>query len=237
MEQKIHRLISIAQEKMAQSLDLMHDMGHTQRVVNFVEQISKEFSLTEEQRQATILAAWWHDVSRATRGKPSYIWINFMDDIISAFLLMCKAASNRTLGRTSSLAIRVVACKSMATGAILTKLLLRKKDRFLVDIIKDADYLDVLNPERNRTAYKIVDGSHLYNLGYRFLNWWLFCLKRFKLKTFTARQILKKLLQEFISWIKNTEIYYWHVQTFGYAWVEKGIRRIEKRIFKIQCTV
>lgn len=237
MEQKTHLLINTAKQKMAASRDLMHNLGHAKRVVNFTEQICREFSLTEKQRQALVLAAWWHDVGRAAKRKPSYIWINFFDDMISACCLLSRAIRSGLYNRTVGLAVRVIVCKNLATSALLTKILLYKKDRLLVNIIKDADYLDLLSPERSMTAHKIIENSRRYRLAYRFLNWWFFVGKRLKFKTKTAQQILKKLLEQFISWVKSAEIFNWHVKYFGYEWLVRALRRAEKKNYKLQCAI
>lgn len=236
MENKIEKLICLAREKMALCQDPTHDLKHIHRVIGYAHNIFQEFGLSQEHKHAVLLAAWWHDAGRTLAQKPSYIWMSFIDDMLSATILLTTAVRHGFYNRTVGLSARVILCKSIGTGAFFTKLFLRRKNRFLLNILSDADKLDQFSLERVKHFYCLVNSSKLYNWSYRLMNWWLFVLKKIKLKTLIAKELLKKILNEFISWVKSTEIYNWHVQTFGYGWAEKGLKRLEKRIFKIQCT-
>lgn len=236
MTEKLQQLIIIAKQKMQKCTDPTHDFDHTKRVVSYTEQIQKQFTLTDKQRQAVILAAWWHDVGRTIKKNPSYIWLAFIDDIISAAMLWKETLSTGLFGRVVGLSVRTIICKNMGTGAIFTRLLLRSKDRLLVNIVKDADSLDMFNLERHRKLYLIIENRKIYNVAYRTMNWWFFTLRRLKLKTSAAKEIFRQIMDEFLVFIKRLDIFSWHKKNFGYVWASKNQQRIEKLVFKIQCT-
>ncbi|MBU0597265.1 HD domain-containing protein [Patescibacteria group bacterium] len=237
MTDKIQKLIIDAKHIMLKSTDPTHDFEHTRRVVKYTEEISKQYSLTEKQRQALVLSAWWHDVGRTIKKNPSYIWLTFLDDMISSFMLWRTTIFTGFFGRVPGLATRTILCKSLGTGAFFTRILMGRKDRILVSIIEDADKLDLFDLARHQELYKLIENSRLYKLGYRTMGWWFFRLKRIKLKTAAAREIFRSIMNNFLHWIKQASVFGWHVANFGYDWSQKNLLRVEKLVFKIQCAV
>ncbi|MEK7083863.1 MAG: hypothetical protein AAB932_01370, partial [Patescibacteria group bacterium] len=59
---KIQQLIVKAKQRMNACRDPLHAYDHVERVVQNVKLLSHEYRLNQQQRQALILAAWWHDV-------------------------------------------------------------------------------------------------------------------------------------------------------------------------------
>src|SRR3989338_3567593 len=84
---QIGKLIQVAQERMRRSSDPGHDFTHAARVVTYIERFIADLDLTEEQATILILAGWWHDAGRIITQKPSFIWMLFFDDMISALML------------------------------------------------------------------------------------------------------------------------------------------------------
>jgi hypothetical protein len=235
MHEKINNLIAHAQKIMSASPDPVHEISHVKRVVNYVEIIQRDFSLSKKQKDAIFLATWWHDVGRTITKKPSLVWMPFFDDIISALILFKIALLNGLLNSVAGLAIRIILCKSFGAGALFTKILLSKKNRVLLNIVDDADTLDMLTPERNQKIQNLVENSSLYHYGYKAMVWWLLHTSQLKVKTRAAKEYLKYLLQKFISWLRQTEIYAWHVAEFGLAWVQKNIILTERLLFNLSC--
>lgn len=232
MNKKITQLTITAKQKMANSQDPIHDLNHVVRVVKYTKHICKEYKLKEKQKQALVLAAWWHDIGRTITKNPSLIWMPFFDDIISALILIKTSLFVHSFWMVS-LSTRLILCKSLGTGAFFTKILLRKKDRILLDILKDADKLDILNPERSEKIHLLVEQSTLYYLGYKTMVWWFLNTRQLKLKTQAAKEYLKTLFYNFLSWFRQTEIYNWHINQFGIVWVQKNIIRTEKFLFRL----
>ncbi|MFA5813295.1 MAG: HD domain-containing protein [Patescibacteria group bacterium] len=235
MNEKIQKLINLAKQKMAGSMDHCHDLSHVNRVVNFSEQISREFNLSEKQKQALLIAAWWHDVGRTIKKNPSYIWMSFLDDMISAFLLWKTSLGAFSSGGVTGLSSRIILCKSLGTGAFFTKFLLWRDNRILVNILTDADRLDQFNLERHKEFFYLVENSRRYRLSYRIMNRWFFYFRQIKLKTAAAKEMIKQIMRTFLNWIKSVAVFNWHVRQFGYIWTQKNLRRVEKAIFRIQC--
>jgi hypothetical protein len=227
MHDKVNALIFIAKNKMKKSHDPVHDLGHILRVVDYVKKFSTEIRLTPVQRQAVILAAWWHDISRTISDSPSLILMTAVDDTISALMLWFHTIRCGLFGASVGLATKIILCKSIGTGGIFTKLLLKKENRILVDIVADADCLDMLNQKRTVAIMRLVETSRTYRYGYRMAIWWSIRTAELHVKTEVARKYLKEMLKSFIAWVNEKIIFDWHVQQFGIKWVEKTLKEVD----------
>ena len=224
MNLRVEQLINIAKRKMKHSNDPVHDLDHVTRVVKRVKEFIADMDLSHDEKQAVILAAWWHDVARSITKNPSIIWMSIVDDNISAFMLWMKSIRCGLFGKTVGLSTKILVCKSFGTGALLTRLLLRKKHRILVNLLDDADTLDMLNSERVSKMLIMIENSRTYKMGYRVVVSWCLKSREFKLRTEKARKILVEMIRKFILWIKQKEIFDWHIKQFGKKWVDRALR-------------
>ena len=87
MHHDITPLVDIARTRMMCSRDPIHDVRHIERVMKHAEHLSRECHRSAAEEQALILAASWHDVARIITKKTSFIWMPFVDDMISAVML------------------------------------------------------------------------------------------------------------------------------------------------------
>ncbi len=218
-------LILEAQKLMRRSRDPIHDFAHVGRVVVHAGNIAERMNICENDREAILLAAWWHDVARTITKKPSLVWMALIDDVISACMFWYKARKYHN-DSTVRLATVLMLAKSLGTGSLFAYLLPKEK-RHLVDIVKDADMLDVLHQDRVRDAMNLVASSFVYKIAYkRSINW--FIIKaNISMRTAAAREYFKEMLDSLLAWIKKQAIFIWHVEQFGRAWVEKIIRECE----------
>ena len=223
---KISELITIAERHMMASVDPVHDILHTKRVVRQVKHLSRQLGLSKEQKDALILAAWWHDVSRKLTKKPSFIWMPLVDDMLSAFMLWRETVRQRLFGSVAGMAARVIFCKSLGTGAFLTRLLIRKRNRIMVHTLRDADFLDGYCIERIEHVLSLAESSPIYHTGYRVLVRWFFG-KRVRMKTTAGQSYIPEQLATLSAWITRDDILNWHIEQFGSSWVEKNILRSE----------
>ncbi len=224
---KLHHLIAKAQAIMAKSRDPIHDLSHVTRVVAYTEQFSKKIGLTPEQTEAVVLAAWWHDAARTLTKKPSIVWMVFVDDIISALMLAWYTLRFGLFRSTAGLASRTILCKSLGTGAFFTKFCMGKKNRILIDILKDADALDVLNQDRVTILMTMVETSRIYHFGYKTTIRWFLTSTQLHMKTAAAREYAERILRTFIQWMKEKNIFEWHIYQFGREWVDMMMERSE----------
>lgn len=220
--------IEKAMRIMAESQDPMHENGHVSRVAETAVKLSRGMSLSEREREALVIAAWWHDTGRTVTKNPSLIWMPFFDDIISAVMLARDAMRGAGIFRSpAGLAARIISCKSLGTGQLLTRILLSKRHRALLDVLKDADALDVLSPERVEKIFTFVEDSATYHIGYRVMIWWMLRSHHLHVKTEAAKKYIAELFREFLAWVRGETVLAWHVEQFGEAWVEKTIARTE----------
>jgi hypothetical protein len=234
LSSKIQKLIQKAQEYMSISHDPVHDLDHVKRVVNHAEQLSKDIKLSKKQKDIVVLASWWHDAGRVITKRPSFILMPFFDDILSAFMLLWEMIKTRNFGDIANITFRLILCKSMGTGALLTKILLRKKHRILLDIIHDADNLDLIHIDRMKKIYTLVDDSYIYSMGYKILTNWCLKSKHMYMKTKEARIYLEKIIIQFLEWIKQTSVMLWHTERYGKKWVKKSIEQSEQLLNNIK---
>jgi hypothetical protein len=226
--EKIAHLTRQAQARMKDSRDPIHDLDHVTRVVAHVHTLSRELKLNSEQVQALELAAWWHDVSRTITRGTSIVIMPFIDDILSALMLWFATIRLGLFGSVAGMATRMIVCKSIGTGRIFTRLLMRKKNRGMIDILHDADMLDVLSIERQKHVHRLADSSWVYRQGYRLSIWWFLQAQSLRVKTNAAKKYLVQMVRSFIVWVKRKEVYFWHVERYGIAWVKKYVRIGEK---------
>ena len=234
MQQRIRQLIEVADQRMRQSGDAYHDECHARRVSVNAAHISYSLPLTPEQRQAVILASWWHDTGRTIIKKPSVIWMRFVDDMFSAFLLWKESLKVKTFSKIVSLAIRIILCSNIGTGKLFTHILLRKKDRILLNILRDADTLDTLDINRLNQLYAFAHQSKTNQFKYKLAVWWFLHSKELHFRTEKAKQYFETSMEEFLVWVREINIFQWHKETFGLKWIEESIAQGEKILKKIQ---
>ncbi|MCF6277097.1 MAG: hypothetical protein L3J07_04680 [Candidatus Magasanikbacteria bacterium] len=228
MKDTLSSLIKIAKQKMKHSSDSIHDLEHVKNVVNHVKTFSNDLHLNSKQKNALVLAAWWHDVSRTVPNKTSFIWMPFLDDIISALMLWFFTLKYKLFGELAGTSIKLILCKSLGTGAFFTKILFKKKNRFLVDLLKDADTLDVLGIERMKKTLDLVEESKIYYFGYKTATWWFISKNKLKMKTKVAQKYLEKLIKQFIAWVSSKEVKDFFEKTFGLKWADKMLSNINR---------
>lgn len=221
MANPVKQLIAVALERMRNSHDPMHDIEHTKRVVKHVRQIASTMNLNKDQYEALILAAWWHDVSRTLTKNPSFVWMPMIDDTLSALMLWRETIRYGLFGSVAGMATRLIVCKSFGTGAILSRILMRKKNRVMIHILIDADMLDTLTIERIKHMQPLVESSRLYRTGYRILIRWF--IRHMHARTQAAQATFSVQFQTFIAWAQEESTVEWHRQQFGATWVEKRL--------------
>lgn len=234
MQRKIQQLILEAERRMLLSGDQFHDAEHARRVAENVKRLVQDTSFSSTQKQAVILAAWWHDTGRTIIQKPSVIWMRLVDDIISSFLLWKESLKLTEFSSTVSLAIRLIMCKNIGTGKLFIRILLPKKDRILLSILKDADTLDTINVERVEQLHQMTENFQISYWKYRFIVWWFLHTKEFQFRTEKAKQSFETSFEEFLTWMKEIKTFEWHKEIFGKKWIEKNIKAGEKMLEKIQ---
>lgn len=231
--EKIEKLVKKAQEIMQKTHDPVHDLSHAERTARVAAELGRKSGLGEKQLEALTIAAWWHDASRTMTNGPSLIIMPLLDDTFSAFMLWFYTIRFGLFGSVAGMATRLIFCKSLGTGKILTRLLLRKKNRIMLDILKDADALDVLHIDRIKKIFPFVQSSAIYQRGYKVMCWWMMKSGHLRMKTRAGLEYLVKLLREFLAWIKQKVTLEWHRENFGEKWVRKSILRVEK--FLLMC--
>jgi hypothetical protein len=232
---KVAELIRRAQDIMSRSHDPIHDLDHSRRVAGYASTLAKEMHLSTDQHDALVIAAWWHDASRTLTKKPSMVWMACIDDMLSSLMLTYEILRLGMLRGPAGMAARLILCKSLGTGALLTKIFIRRRNRILVDVIKDADMLDILTTERLVKIIPLVESSRLYHLSYRTMLRWLMSRTSYlKMKTAAARKYAIRLLRALIDWVQQEAIFAWHVAEFGLGWSRRLIRRGERLLRKME---
>jgi len=224
MTYKKQFLITKAQEFMRISKDPVHDLSHVTRVVNNAKRIARSFpQLTSTDKEALELAAWWHDVSRTLTDKPSFVWMACIDDMVSALMLCVHSIRYGFWKHSGGVATRLILAKSLGTGALFTKLFLRGREKILLNILRDADMLDILNTERLEKVYLLSQESKKYLWGLKcltFIN--IHTSVTTKMRTPIAQKYFAENLETLIQWItvqqNNTVI----VSQFGKKWMDNS---------------
>ncbi len=232
----MNKLIAEAKRIMTDSPDPYHDHDHVARVSAYTHDFSTHLGITDHRRTALALAGWWHDAGRTITRNPSMLWMPFFDDIISSIMLWRTMRRFHASNIITKLAARIIICKSLGTGAVLTRLLMAKKDRILVDILKDADALDVLNQQRMVKLLPLVASSRLYHFGYKTVIRWFVTSEQLYMNTDPARAEAEEMLRMFLTWIQETTIFMWHVDQFGEDWVENMLAKAEVMLRRITTT-
>ena len=231
---RIDNLIHLAKDHMRRSHDPAHGLDHAARVAAVLERFAADLHLSEDERMALILAGWWHDVSRTITKRPSIILMLFIDDALSALMLWRATIRYRVFGTVAGMSTRLIFCKSLGTGRLFTRLFLRKKTRVLLNILKDADTLDVMNVPRIQLVCKLVETSSIYAFGYRVLAWYNFKTNLFKMNTEMGQRYLQEFTADLAAWIMKPEVWQWHLKHFGHVWVEQTFMNINYRLEYIE---
>ncbi len=228
-------LIARAKCIMEKTHDPIHDIHHVARVAAFSKKLAHDTKLSEKEIDILTLASWWHDTSRTLTKKPSVIIMPFLDDAISAFLLLITALRFRFFfNSTIRTAIKIIFCKTIGTGGYLRKTLLTKKQQVLADILHDADMLDILHEKRAKEMFTLAESSPIYHVGYKLAVWWFLSASALKTKTEAAKKYLLSMLEDFVLWIKQKDILLWHVQKYGQKWVNKQIAKCHNSILELK---
>ncbi|PIR04307.1 MAG: hypothetical protein COV59_01585 [Candidatus Magasanikbacteria bacterium CG11_big_fil_rev_8_21_14_0_20_39_34] len=227
-QKKVEQLIETARRKMKKSKDPIHDLSHVERVVQYTKDFSCQLDLTDEQKNALLLAAWWHDMARTITRRPSIVWMSFIDDTLSAVMLWVKTIQLGLFGGVVGLATRLIFSKSFGTGFLFTRICLKKKNRILLDILQDADQFDLFHRERMQRIKQMATSSKIYLWGYKLTAWWFLSAHKIKFKTNAAKACFKKILRALTHWILSKNICTWHLETFGIHWCEKTLLRIQR---------
>lgn len=216
-----NKLIKIAQYKMFISHDPAHELEHVKRVVENVEKIAKSYDISGIDMDALVLSAWWHDFSRSRINKPpSFFWMIFLDDIISAWYLFVLSIKNKSLSKVVFWAILILLAKSLVGGRIFKFLFFRKDRKILVDILGDADFLDVMKYDRILKTMPIAKTNKYYRLAYKKLIEMNLKDKKIRLKTKEALSIFKKIVNDLIVFLQQDWVYSWHEELFGDKWCQ-----------------
>lgn len=231
---RIQKLTEIAIEYMSCSQDPIHDLEHVTRVVGHVTKLARDYKLDEKQTQALILASWWHDAARALTKRPSLVIMPFIDDLISAMMLWYFTIKVGMFGSVPGMATRMIFCKSFGAGKILSRFLMTKKNRFMIDILDDADTLDLLHIERTKQVHLLVDESVMYRLGYKMMIWWFLSIETLETKTELAKVYLLDMCMEFEAWMSSKEVFDWHAKHFGTQWCQDRLDDLAAHIQRLQ---
>lgn len=235
MVPKVALLIERAKTIMKRTHDPVHDLDHSRRVAQYASTLAHDMKLSPDQHDALVIAAWWHDASRTLTKKPSIVWMACIDDMLSALMLWREVLRYGLFGSPAGMAARLILCKSLGTGALLTKIFIRRRNRILVDVIKDADMLDILTTERLAKIIPLVESSRMYHLSYRTMLRWLMSRTSYlKMKTAAARKYAIRLLRALIEWVQQEVIFAWHVTEFGEQWSHRMIGRGERLLRKME---
>ncbi|MFA7245400.1 MAG: HD domain-containing protein [Candidatus Magasanikbacteria bacterium] len=229
----IKSLIIEAQQQMSHSFDPLHDLRHVERVVKNVKKISAPIKLTQIERDALELAAWWHDISRAINNKPSMIWMAMFDDNLSALALLFYTIKYRIKNKVALKTFGLLMCNGMITGKIMTKIFANKKTRLLLNLLKDADMMDLMNINRFYEATQLAQMSKKNLRKFRMLIWYNLNSNILEMKTFEARIYIEEIIINFLEWISNKENYLWHEENFGKDWIDKTINKLQETLGEI----
>lgn len=214
--------------------DEIHDLAHVERVVKTVERLSKTIALTAKEKEAVILAAWWHDVGRTVLRRPSLVCMTLFDDMISALMLWGATIKYGLFGSVAGMSTRIIFCKSFGSGKLFTKLFLRKKSRILLHILEDADAIDLLHVSRVQVIQNMIPTSPMMRVSYKFLVWWSLSSKLLAMKTNEGKKSVNEVLENLVAWMERPSVYAWHETHFGKEWSEKNLARLKQYILSKQ---
>ncbi len=226
LDNKEKFLIEKAKELMKLSRDPVHDLSHVERVVENVRKISPSFNLTDEEQEAVELAAWWHDVARVLTKQPSFVWMACIDDMLSALMLCIHSIRYGYWKKSGGVATKLILSKTFGTGAIFTKLLLiNKRKRTLVNILKDADQLDVMHVERLTRVCELSRTSKKYLWGLHCLMFYNTRDSVIQMRTSIAHQYLLEAIERLLKWICEHRDDPAYVSLLGKERIENSIEK------------
>ncbi len=226
-DKKIVFLIEKAQKLMNLSQDPIHDLSHVRRVVINTKRIGNAYNLTEEEKEAVELAAWWHDVARILTKQPSFVWMACIDDMLSALMLCLHSIRYGFWKQSGGMATKLILSKTMGTGAVFTRLLLSKRERILVHILRDSDLLDIMNVERLTRVCELSQTSKKYWWGLRCLLLYNTRESTIRMKTSVAHQYLIESIEAILVWMHQHRDDPRYIQFFGEEWIEHTIERFK----------
>lgn len=226
----LHFLINEAIATMAGSADSLHDLEHTQRVVAYVKIFAQKNKLTENENEALVLAAWWHDASRTLTKKTSLLLMSFFDDILSAGMLLIFAMKNGGVKKDIWKAAKLIICKSLGSGTFFSRILIKTEtEKKMLNMLIDADLLDIFRVERIQKIVDLIELSSRYEMSYKILVAFCIARKKIHLKTKEAIAFLEQLIKKIIAWAEEPGVNEWHIEKFGNRWVKK----MQENLYKL----
>ncbi|MFB6226330.1 MAG: hypothetical protein ABEJ02_03175 [Candidatus Paceibacteria bacterium] len=229
MKEKIKHLKNIAKSRMEASDDPVHDLEHVKRVAGHTKEILSGYDcFNKKQKQALLLAAWWHDIGRTINGRPSFLVVSyFFDDLLSALTLWFFTIKNGLFGNVVGISTRIIFCSNLGDGSLISKILLTKDSRKLMSILQDADQLDLLSTDRMYKLYQLSEQSRLIQYSYKSLVWWYVHKEKLEFHTQKAKQISKKLLAKLLKWVE-TEVHALHTSLFGKDFTYRSTSKLHR---------
>lgn len=223
-------LVDVARSRMGKSRDPLHDLSHVERVLNLSRRIAATSRLTEQERQALELAVWWHDISRSFFRRPAaFILLRFCDDMLSAIALWAVSFRFGFFGAIPGMACRIIFCKNIGTGALLTQLLLRRRTRHILHILSDADKIDIISVPRIEILRELTNSRVFFAFLYRTWFFWFKNMRDLRLKTSAGKEVRNTAFSDIATWFSRSDISEWHKQKYGDRWMEKS----EKHFYAI----
>lgn len=222
---KVKILIDLAAERMRASEDPVHGYHHAAGVAKTAELCATSLGLPQAEVEALVLAAWWHDVGRTVLQRSSFIFMIFFDDLLSAFMLWHATIRLRLFGSVAGMSTRLIFCHSFGTGKLFSWLL-RKRTRFLLLLLTDADKLDILSTDRLSKIHLLVEKSRFHQLSYRFLAGYILFTRHVQVKSAVARPYFLHALQNMVQWMETVEVKTWHEKMFNTEWTKKMYARM-----------
>ncbi len=222
---KVQILIDIAAKRMRGSEDPIHGYHHAAGVAATAEACATAARLTQAETEALVLAAWWHDVGRTVLSRSSFVFMIFLDDLISALMLWHETIRLRLFGSVAGMSTRLIFCHSFGTGKLFSWLL-RRRTRFLLTLLTDADKIDILSTARLGKIHEVISKSRLHRASYRFLASYILITRHAMVKSEVALPLFLKALREVVDWMRTNQIVQWHERMFNVQWTKKLYARM-----------
>lgn len=225
MNKKLTKLRAIAKLYMRGSQDPVHDLAHIERVSTYAKRIAQSYDLTQEEHDALMLAVQWHDVSRTLTKNTSFILMFFVDDVLSASMLWFWTIRYGLFGSIAGMATRMIFCKGKTPGTQFVRFFMKKRTKLLLQILEDADALDMLHVQRSSILCTMSQHSRMQRTAFKLVTHWWTSKDRLQLKTKEAKNILKELLTLLIAWAEDIFTKTFYMNTFGEKWAKKSLYR------------
>lgn len=222
---KVQTLIDIAAKRMRGSEDPIHGYHHAAGVAATAEACAKAARLSPSETEALVLAAWWHDVGRTVLRRSSFVFMIFFDDLLSALMLWRETIRLRLFGSVAGVSTRLIFCHSFSTGHLFSWLL-RRRTRFLLTLLTDADKIDILSTARLAKIHTVISNSRLHRVSYRFLAAYILITRHAMVKSEVALPLFLQALRETVNWMRTNAIVQWHEKTFNVQWTKKIYARM-----------